>query len=130
MGKDARRPAYSVTEHTSPLVVPLRKALKPGAVYHFGRKAPADLILADKTVSRESATIRVGQYQPSGEEHPPPSLVVHALKRVVRVIAEEDEDEWKKDKDNFIGEVVQPDSDRQLQSGDTIALTKSAPSVK
>lgn len=109
--------------------MPFRKYLKPGGEYHFGRKAPADLILADKTVSKESATINVGGYKP-GEEHQAPTLTVHALKRAIRIIDAAHELEWEQNRESFIGENVEPNGRKLLQAGDIVVLTRSAPSVK
>jgi hypothetical protein len=107
--------------------VPYQKALKPGEEYKFGRKAPADLILADKTVSRESATIHVDA---SREDGKPPGLRIHAHKRQIRIIPEESEAEWREDPDRVIGEHVSPDTERNLEAREIIVLSKSAPSVK
>jgi hypothetical protein len=111
------------------VIAPFRKFLKPGEEYHFGRKAPADLILADKTVSKESATIYVGAYKPD-QEHNAPTLTVHALKRSIRIIDAAHEAEWEGNREGFIGENIEPDSRRRLKSGDIVVLTRSAPSVK
>lgn len=109
---------------------PFRKCLLPGKSYTFGRKAPADLILADKTVSKESATLHVDLAHAAASGQKWPTLRIHAHKRLVRVISQENEEEWKEDKERFIGDVVDADSERHLRPGDTVALTKSAPSIK
>lgn len=107
-----------------------RKALLPGREYHFGRKEPADIILADKTVSKESITLYVGLYNPSEGQHQPPTLRLHAHKRLVRIIPFGRENEWLEDKESFVGEAVNPDSDRMLSAGEIVLVTKSAPSVR
>lgn len=71
----------------------------------------------------------MGTYEPS-EEHLPPTLEIHAHKRQVRIIPQEHEEQYKINKDGFIGEVISPDGIRTLQAGDTIVLTKSAPCIK
>lgn len=109
---------------------PFRKCLLPGNEYHFGRKAPADLVLADKTVSKESAIVSIGSVKSSNEEERAPSLSVHALKRAIRIIPLGSEEEWKKDRENFIGITIDSDSAKEVQNGDMIILTKTAPGVK
>lgn len=86
-------------------------------------------MIVDKTVSKESATIHVGVYEPS-EEHKRPTLEIHAHKRQVRIITQEHEEQYNNNKDGFVGEVVSPDGIRSLEAGDTIVLTKSAPTIK
>lgn len=133
-------PLCTMASEQSYLSEQFRKLLKPGRKYTFGRKEPADLVLADKTVSREAGALIMSIPPPTFEsvcttdfsdvEQHRPTVSLQADKKILRIVPPSDEEEWLRNPSVYVGITVDPGTTRALQAGDTIVLSKNAPAVK
>ena len=115
-----------------PAAPPTRRLLRPSKSYAFGRKPPADIIIASKQVSQDAGRISVAAFSAEcvADAAARPAVTLHAGRKGMRVILPADEPAYRANLAGFVGAVVEPDTERRVDDQSLVVVAKSVPTPR